>query len=58
MWEHEDRMFLSVKVDEESVLGLIAKAQSQMEELKNTLAGLKRAISVKEKTADLEKPTA
>lgn len=57
MWEHENKMFLSVEVDGESVLGLIAKAQSQMEELKSTLADLKRTISVKEKTADLEKPT-
>lgn len=54
MWEHEDRMYLSVKVDKENTLGLIAEVQNQIEKLKNTLANLKRTISVEEKAADPE----
>lgn len=46
MWEHEDRMYLSVKVDKESTLGLIAESQNQIEKLKNTLANMgRRAFS-------------
>lgn len=54
MWEHEDKLFLRVDVDKESILGLIAKAQSQMEELKYTLSALKKTITVKEEAANSE----
>lgn len=54
MWEHDDKLFLSVSVNSDSVLGLIAEAQSQMECLKQTLQELKTAVAVKE--ADPEEP--
>lgn len=50
MWEHEDKLFLTVKVDRQSILGKIAKAETQMEELKGTLSELKALISVQEET--------
>lgn len=52
MWEHENKLFVQVTVDKESILGTIAKAQSQMEELKQTISELKTAISFEEKTTD------
>ena len=48
MWEHEDKLFLSVKVDEESILGKIAKINALEEELKRTVSELKAMISVEE----------
>lgn len=48
MWEHENKLFVQVTVDKESILGTIAKAQSQMEELKQTISELKTAISFEE----------
>ena len=54
MWEHDDKLFLSVSVNSDSVLGLIVEAQSQMECLKQTLQELKTAVAVKE--ADPEEP--
>lgn len=48
MWEHEDKLFLSVKVDEESILGKIAKINALTEELKRTASELKAMISVEE----------
>lgn len=48
MWEHEDKLFLSVKVDEESILGKIAKVNALAEELKRTASELKAMISVEE----------
>lgn len=52
MWEHENKLFVQVTVDKESILGTIAKAQSQMEELKETLRSLKEAVKFEEKTTD------
>lgn len=48
MWEHEDKLFLSVKVDEESILGKIAKINALTEELKRMVSELKAMISVEE----------
>lgn len=46
MWEKEDKLFLMVKIDRESILGKIAKANALEEELRNTLSELKNMISV------------
>lgn len=48
MWEHEDKLFLSVKVNKESILGKIAKANALEEELRNTLSELKSMLAVEE----------
>lgn len=48
MWEHKNKLFVQVTVDKESILGTIAKAQKQMEELKQTISELKTAISFEE----------
>jgi hypothetical protein len=54
MWEHEDRLFLSVKVNKEGLLGKIAKACALEEELQNTLSEIKRLISVEEESQSTE----
>lgn len=48
MWEHENKLFLSVKVNKESILGKIAKANALEEELRNTLSELKSMIDLEE----------
>lgn len=59
MWEHKDKIFVQVKVDNESILGKIAEAQSKMEELQDTLRDLKNAILLEEKATDsLDEPVA
>ncbi|MBQ5675765.1 MAG: hypothetical protein IIV45_11945 [Lachnospiraceae bacterium] len=50
MWEHKDKIFVQVKVDDESILGKIAEAQSKMEELQGILRELKNAILFEEKS--------
>lgn len=51
-WEHKDRLFVQVQVDEESMLGKIAEARCKMEELERILKGLQDAISFEEKATD------
>lgn len=48
MWEKEDKLFLTVKVDHDGILGKIAKANALEEELRSVLSELKSMLSVEE----------
>lgn len=47
-WNKEDRIFLELEVDSKSLVGMIAKASAQAEELQRTLTEIKRTLSAKE----------
>lgn len=52
MLERKDELIIRVKVDNESILGKIAEAQSKAEELQGILRELKNVISFEEKATD------
>lgn len=54
MYNTPDRTCIMVKVDEKSILSKIAQAEAELETLRNTLAELKRCVSLEEKSLPQE----
>lgn len=48
MWEHEDRLYLRVKVDSEGILGKIAMIRAKEEELREIVNDLKDMLETEE----------
>lgn len=53
MWNADEKMMLSVKVEKESMLGKIHELEKQCEQLKRTLYELKCEIQIVEEPAQM-----
>lgn len=51
-WKKEDRIMIEVEVNKESLIGLVAKAQSLNEDLQRTLTEIGRMLKAKEVPAE------